>query len=304
MTLLLKFIVLKDIKCENLDKKIVYWLFLKSFKSVNKQRKLNLLKEKLEEICPDLSDQYSGYKINMDDEYVVNKIRYQHTLQVALALKAVDLLGVRDKITIRDIGDIGDIRDIRDSAGTHILYLQKILEENGIVVDSFSVNLDEKATKKIQKKGLKAIHCRAEDLHEKENVEVGIFLSYEMIEHLFNPIAFLNSVAKNTDCEYFVITVPNVYCSRAGFSHVRDQIATTKGLDAESTHISELSPDDWNLFFQFSGWEIVYQDRYVQYPSWNLLTLTRYLWRKFDFDGFHGVFLKKNSKFSDRYTDW
>ena len=280
---------------KNIFKKIIYWLFLKSLKSANKQRGADLLKTKLAEICPDLSDQYSHFEVDMGNEYLVEKLRYQHAFQMNLALKAVELLAKKDNVTIGDIGD---------SAGTHVLYLQKLLAERSISVDAFSVNLDERAIKRIQSRGLKAIHCRAEDLHTQENTNVDIFLSYEMVEHLFNPIAFLNSIAKNTDSKYFVISVPNVYKSRVGLAHIRNKNAVTKGLDAESTHIFELSPDDWNLIFQFSGWEVVYEDRYVQYPKWHLLSLTKYLWRKYDFDGFHGVILKRNFKYADQYKDW
>lgn len=280
---------------KKLLKKVIFWILTKSLESSNRQRNEEALKDKLTTIVPDLSNQYSHFKIAMSDKYLVEKIRCQHAFQMSLAMKAVELLDNKNRVTIGDIGD---------SAGTHILYLQKLLEEKEIDSNAFSVNLDEEAIKRIQAKGLKAIHCRAEDLHKKENIDVDIFLSYEMVEHLFNPIAFLNSIATQTNCEYLVITVPNIYRSRVGLAHIRDEKLTTKGVDAESTHIFELSPDDWNLIFQFSGWEIVYEDRYTQYPKWNILALTKYLWRKLDFDGFHGVILKKNLKYSDRYSDW
>ena len=179
------------IDMKNMFKKVIYWLFLKSLKSANKQRDAILLKNKLSAICPDLGEQYSHFEVDMDNEYLSEKIRYQHTFQISLAMRAVELLTKKNKVTIGDIGD---------SAGTHILYLQNLLEEKGVEIDAFSVNLDKKAIEKIQKRGLKAIHCRAEDLHEKENMKVDIFLSFEMVEHLFNPISFLNSIAKNTDC--------------------------------------------------------------------------------------------------------
>lgn len=276
-------------------KKILLWLLTKSLKATNKQRNEQYIKKKLTDIVPDLSDQYSHFKIDMTDSYIVEKIRCQHTFQMTLAMKAVNMMKDKENVTIGDIGD---------SSGTHILYLQQLLKDDGIKSDAFSVNLDEKAIKRIQGKGLKAIHCRAEDLHKKENINVNIFLSYEMVEHLFNPIAFLNSIAMQTDCEYFVISVPNVFRSRVGLVHIKNENATTKGVDAESTHIFELSPDDWNLIFQFSGWEIVYEDRYTQYPKWHWLSFTKYLWRRFDFDGFHGVILKKNLKYVERYKDW
>jgi hypothetical protein len=171
-------------------------------------------------------------------------------------------------------------------------------------INSYSVNLDPKAIEKIRQKGLKAIHCRAEDVHKVENgFEPDIFMSYQMVEHLINPIGFLHSMATQSKCQYFVITVPYVTQSRMGLTHVRSN-SFEKGDCAENTHIFELSPEDWNLIYQFSGWEIVYSDKYKQYPKSFPLALTKHIWRKFDFDGFYGVILKQNLKFANHYKDW
>lgn len=77
-----------------------------------------------------------------------------------------------------------------------------------------------------------------------------------------------------------------------------------KGTCAENTHVFELSPQDWNLIYQFSGWEIVYKEKYTQYPKSFPLVLMKYIWRKFDFDGFYGVILKQNLKYANHYKDW
>ena len=52
-----------------------------------------------------------------------------------------------------------------------------------------SVNLDPIAINKIRQKGLRAILCWAEDLHNVGNgFETDIFMSFQMVEHLIDPI--------------------------------------------------------------------------------------------------------------------
>ena len=45
-------------------------------------------------------------------------------------------------------------------------------------------------------------------------------------------------------------------------------------------------------------------DQYTQYPKYSPLTLFRFLWRKFDFDGFYGVILQKDNTVLKKYADW
>jgi hypothetical protein len=282
-------------------KKLIYKLLTKSLISSNKQRDELELKLKLENIVPDISHQYSVGKIDMNNKYVVNKIRGQHSFQISLALKAFELL------RINKIGGAGNqdmdinIVDIGDSSGTHLLYLNKLLKNNKL--NTLSVNLDPIAVEKIKNKGLNALLCRAEELHlSSEGFKTDIFLSYEMLEHLFNPIDFLHTMAEKSECEYFVVTVPYVYKSRVALQFINN--GSEGSFQAERVHVFELSPDDWDTIFKFSGWEIVHKDKYTQYPSSFPLNLTKYLWRKFDFDGFYGVILKKDSTYSKRYLDW
>lgn len=58
------------------------------------------------------------------------------------------------------------------------------------------MNLDETAVEKIKAKGLKAICSRAEDL-SKSNMEVDLFLSFEMLEYLHDPVNLLRSISEN-----------------------------------------------------------------------------------------------------------
>jgi len=274
-------------------KKLVYKILEKSLILTNKERDEVELKKKLKNIIPDLTHQYSTVSIDMNNSYVVNKMRGQHTFQMSLALKAVSLLTEKK--------DVINIVDIGDSSGSHMIYLDHLLEGK---TNTLSVNIDPIAVDKIKAKGLNALLCPAEELHlHKNGMKADIFLSYQMLEHLFNPIDFLHSMAEKSSCEYFAITVPYVYRSRVALNVVKyNQLEKTH--PAEKTHVFEFSPEDWDLIFQFSGWEIIYQDKYTQYPKSWPFHFTKYIWRKFDFDGFYGVILKKNDKYSKKYLDW
>ena len=253
------------------------------------------LKSSLALIEPSLRNQYSQLVIDESDHFMIEKLRCQHTLQVGLAIRAVNLCKkVPDKpIRIVDIGD---------SNGTHINYINEILKKCGLHAESLSVNLDPEAIARIRKRGLNALLCRAEELHSEENIEADLFLSFEVLEHLLDPITFLRTLALKAPCQYLAVTVPMPMKSRLGLHYVKQKL--TGKFFAENTHIFELSPRDWDLLFQFSGWEVVESDRYYQYPTNHLLSITKYLWRKIDYDGFYGVILQKNLAISNQYQDW
>lgn len=278
-------------------KTIIFKLLNKALILTNIQRNEKNLKEKLAHIVPDLTNQYTTFKIDMDNQYLVNKVRGQHSFQMSIALTAVEMLTIKNKGRGMDI----NIVDIGDSSGVHLIYLNKLLENNKI--NTLSVNLDSVAVDKIKDKGLNSLLCRAEELHlHKEGLKTDIFLSYEMLEHLLDPISFLHTMAEKSECEYFVITVPYVNKSRVACHFVNNGLSGD--FQAENTHIFELSPKDWDTIFKFSGWEIIYQDKYTQYPNYFPFNLTKYLWRKVDFDGFYGVILKKNNNYSKKYLSW
>ncbi len=263
----------------------------------NKQRGEDLLKAELVEIVPDISKQYTTFEIATNDTYLIENVRCLHAFQVALTLKAVDWVGKALNDNQLNIVDIGD------SSGTHILYLDNLLKSRGINANALSVNLDPIAVQKIKAKGLNAIQCRAEDLSSIEGgVTADIFLLYETLEHLFDPISFLHSMSTRTKCKYLVITVPYVRQSRVGLQHVR--LGMDKEVFAENTHIFELSPSDWNLLFKFSGWKIVAADIYRQYPPFGILNFAKFIWRRFAFDGFYGVILERDQIISQRYKSW
>lgn len=284
-------------KTSSIRRKI--WTFIEkllviSLQTANRKRGESDLRKKLICLVPDITHQYSTFIIQSQNHYLVEKVRCQHAFQMSLTMKGI---GMISKVG----GDPIHIVDIGDSAGTHMLYLEGLARDAGLHIETMSINLDPEAIKKIESKGLNSIQCRAEELHRR-GVHPDLFLSYEMLEHLFDPVGFLHTIAEKSTCEYFLITVPYVYRSRIGLHQIRT--GHSGPIYAENTHIFELCPEDWDLLFAFSGWEVLLQDRYTQYPVKGLLHLTKALWRKFDFDGFYGVVLKKNLEKSKQYQDW
>jgi 2-polyprenyl-3-methyl-5-hydroxy-6-metoxy-1,4-benzoquinol methylase len=239
----------------------------------------------LERIVPDITFQYSCF--NVDTPYIYKKVRYQHAFQISLVDNIIYEL------------NSPFIVDIGDSCGTHLQYLKNLYHDKGI--KTLSINLDGNAVKKIKAKGLDAIHSRAEDL-ESYNVKADIFLCFETLEHLMDPCHFLRNLSSKTKVKYLIITVPFLRKSRVGLRYIRN--AKNGSVCAENTHIFELNPEDWKLIAKHSGWDIVEEKTYLQYPRKSFLKLTKIHWKKFDFEGFYGMVLKRDNSWSSRYQDW
>ena len=277
-------------------KMLIEKLLLKSLQFSSKQRGEQELRGELEEIVKDISNQYTTFTIAPDNKYINTKLRCQHAFQMRLLLDAIEKVGLQRQSTI-------NIVDIGDSSGTHLTYLNSLAAARSFDVNSLSVNLDPVAVDKVKALGLDAVLCRAEEFHKLENGFVpDLFILFETLEHFFDPISFLRAMAVESPCEHIVLTVPFVKFSRVGMSHIRD--GSSRTVMAENTHIFELCPEDWSLIFSFSGWEIIHEEKYTQYPKYHILSWTKCLWRKYDFDGFYGVVLKKHMATSDRYLSW
>lgn len=268
-----------------------------SLKSAACEQDLNNLSILLGKAVPDLSNQYTTFKV--DSEYLRLKVRFQHAFQMKLALKAIKIFKDNSACRRKEVYTV----DIGDSSGNHLIYLRHILS-NDVNFNTFkfrflSVNLDPIAVDKIRSKGMEAILCNAEALFDEHNIKADLFLSYEMLEHLYDPISFLEGMLKSAPEAYFVLTVPYMAQSRVGLHHIRHK--QCREVYPENTHIFELKPSDWKLIFKHSGWDIVDELIYRQYPLRSCLRLMKPIWRKYDFEGFYGVILKKNSCWADCY---
>jgi hypothetical protein len=259
-------------------------------KAIEEQGFQGLLKQ-LAGIVPDITDQYSRkWEWN---EYWELKVRGLHAFQCSLMMKALETLPRSGRVTLVDIGD---------SAGTHMLYLRE-LAKNSVEVDSVSANIDSQAVEKIKARGLQAVLCRAEDL-DLMGLKVDLFTSFEMVEHLHNPAIFFRRLAKKTQCNRMLITVPYVKKSRVGLHFLR--AGYPEKIYAEDEHIFELNPEDWTLLLLHSGWKVIHSQIYRQYPrQWPILqSLWAAYWRARDYEGFWGAILEKDTHLSDLYQDW
>lgn|SRR3989338_168875 len=244
------------------------------------------LRKELENIVADIKDQYSCFQIN--DPYLEVKVRNLHAFQVSLLNRVIDSFR---KAVIVDIGD---------SSGAHLQYI-KALHGKDKDINFLSLNIDPQAVARIRDKGFGALQAKAEDV-DQHNIQADIFLCFETLEHLTDPARFLYKISSNTKAHFLIVTVPYLRTSRVGFHHIRNN--GSEKACAENTHIFELSPEDWKLLMRHSGWSAFFEQVYLQYPTKGVLRLTKNLWKRFDFEGFYGVILTRDNRWSAQYSDW
>lgn len=280
-----------------LPDRLIHWinsqqepLRIRSIRTAVREQKLLAVYSQLTEIVPDITYQYPSFDLETD--YVKTKVRAQHSFQIALASEALQLIdsSPEDTVIIVDIGD---------SSGTHLQYIKGLHQDREIC--SLSINIDSEAVRRIKEKGMKAICARAEDLAAL-SIEADIFLSFQMLEHLTDPVRFLHSLSE-INCKAFVVTIPYLACSRVGLHHIRQN--EKRDTNPETTHIFELSPEDWRLIFKHSGWAIQAEKVYWQYPRKSPLRfLLRKYWKWCDYEGFYGAILTPDKSWSSLYDGW
>lgn len=258
-------------------------LLKRSLEAAAREQGLAGLAGRLKDLSADLDRQYTAHRI--DTEYLRTKVLCQQAFQVDLALRELDPAP-------RAVVDIGD------SAGTHIGYLRAL--KPGLKTRFVSVNLDPEAVARIQGKGLDAIHARVEDLPSL-GVKADVALLFETLEHLPDPFNFLHRLG-SSGCRRLVLTVPYVRRSRLGLHHIRAGLS--KPVSAETVHLLELSPQDLRLLFSHTGWRVLRERVYLQYPRLSPLAATRPLWARWDFEGFYGAVLEPDPAWSSLYSSW
>lgn len=276
-----------------MDTRVLYQsLSALSVDAAVREQGLSALREKLRQVVPDSSGQYTA-SIDKDEfqRYWERKMRGQHAFQIQSVLDVLEKVPGQD-LTIADVGD---------SSGNHGIYI-KALAPKGKVGRLVSVNLDPVAVDKVKAKGGEAVLCRAEEL-SKQNINPDLFLSFEMLEHLTDPMRFLHSLAVSSKAP-ILISVPYRRKSRFGGNVLRTATRTEGELSPESVHLLELCPEDWKLLAQLSGYRCDMERFYRQYPRYHPLRLMAPLWRKLDFEGFLILYLVPDRVLADRYTGW
>ncbi|NEP79448.1 MAG: class I SAM-dependent methyltransferase [Okeania sp. SIO3B3] len=273
--------------------KFIYPIANWSIKQIIKQEKTRSLIESLQKTVPDISEQETHYTYK---GVIEEKERAVQAFQCQFLLEIMSKASFQDK-------EIFTLVDIGDSSGTHCLYFSELLKDKVKKIETISVNLDPKAIEKIKSRGLKAILCRAEDL-DLGSKSTDLFTSFQMLEHLHDPVMFLRRLAKKSKGNYLFVTVPYFEKSRVGLHRIRNNLK--EPVSAEETHIFELSPEDWNLLFIHSGWKPIFSKKHYHYPR-NLPVVSlflKYFWRILDFEGYWGIFLEKDLEISNYYQDW
>jgi len=264
-----------------------------SLRAAIRSQGLNELTDRLRQIVPDVSDQYSMASASSGMEAMWDvSMRGVHAFQVHETLEALRSIG-RPSLVVADIGD---------SSGNHGKYLKAL---GGSLIEKFvSVNLDPIAVEKVRSKGGEAVLCRAENI-ASTGISPDVFISFEMLEHLISPIEFLHLIATKTEAEYFICSIPYVRRSRFGGRELRcPEQAMPSKLVAESLHLFELNPEDWGRLFRFCGFKVERTAIYTQYPRAGLWRVMQPLWKQLDFEGFALFFLKRDLSVANRYQDW
>ncbi len=278
-----------------LDTRAIYQeLSARSIRAAVEEQKLAPTFDRLRDIIPDLRDQYTiGFDPTEYQRYWEVKMRGLHAWQVACALRAVGHIGAQNMI----------LADIGDSSGNHARYIKELAGKDR-VSRVISVNLDPVAVSKIRDKGGDAVLSRAEEM-DLDGVPPHLFLSFETIEHLTDPLRFLHRLATHGRTNHVLITVPYRKNSRFGGAHMRaSEDSMPPSLTAEEVHMYEFSPEDWALLVRFAGWKIIFQDTYRQYPRRSPLRILAPLWRHLDFEGFIAFFVEKDLNLARRYSGW
>lgn len=249
---------------------------------------------RLRTILPDVADQYTdGFDPVEYERYWERKMRGLHAFQVDAILRALDEVPGTG-LTLADIGD---------SSGNHAAYLQA-LAPTGKVDRVISVNLDPIAVDKVRAKGGQAILCRAEEM-DLEGLRPDLFLSFEMVEHLTDPVRFLHGLAAKGAARHLLFTVPWRRKSRFGGIEVRESLdRLPQRLTPEMVHIYEFSPQDWQMLAKLAGFKTVWTRTYRQFPLRSPMVTTAPLWEKVDFRGFVAFFCERDLALADRYTGW
>lgn len=285
---------LRLLKGVGIDTRALYQrLSAASLDAAAAEQDLAALRERLRAILPDISDQYSAALDSVEyARYWERKMRGLHAFQIACAQAAIERVGGKNLV----------LADIGDSSGNHALYLKALAPDK--VARVISVNLDPVAVDKVKAKGGDAILARAEEL-DLTGIRPDLFLSFEMVEHLTDPLRFLHKLASQGSARHLLMTVPWRRHSRFGGADLRQPLERLpERLSAEALHIYEFNPADWLLLARLAGFTPVFTRLYRQYPIRHPLVVTRPLWSRLDFEGFFAAFLVRDLSLAQRYAAW
>lgn len=238
-------------------------------------------------LFPDFKQHYT---VSVDSKEVEDRIRLLVVAETFFIKKEID--------NIIDIKDGCNYADVGDSDGSVRLILKKYFY--GDKLKSVGINLQQHAVNKIEAKGLEGICADALSLGiQGKNFD--IVSVFEALEHLPDPIGFLNGIKTVTN-NRLIISVPFIRHSRIGLEYTSNKWPKDKKPTIENTHIFELSPSDWKRIFLHTGWKVDNEWKLMMFPPYKFsrLILKPY-WSFVSFEGFWFVSLRKSSEYSSQY---
>ena len=236
---------------------------------------------------PYLSEHYS-VEVHCDE--IIQRIRLLIVAQTLFVKDIVEkTINAKGRCTYADVGD---------SDGSVRLLLSKHFFDEKLV--SVGINLQETAVEKIRNKGLKAI-CADALLLSETGVNYDVISAFETLEHLPDPIGFLDGIRKVTN-DRLILSVPYVRRSRVGLTYVSGKWPNDKKPTVENVHIFELCAEDWRRIFWHTGWNIEKEWKLMMYPSNRLSRfILQPFWRYTSFEGFWFVSLYKDNEYAAQY---
>jgi len=238
-----------------------------------------------------LSDLRTHFTVPIDNMEIEHRIRLLIVGEAFFIKKEVmDIVADSGECSYADIGD---------SDGSVRLLLDRMVQRGKL--NSVGINLQRQAVEKMANKWLDAICADALAVCES-SVDYDLVSAFETLEHLSDPIGFLNKI-KNITKHRLIISVPYIRKSRVGLTYLSSKWSPGKTPTIENTHIFELSPRDWGKIFRHTGWKIDREWKLMMFPRNKLsrLILQPY-WRFVSFEGFWFVSLSKCNKYVSQYV--
>lgn len=239
---------------------------------------------------PDLTDHYATVKVPHEAQY---RLRLLICAQALFVARCASRLAVTSPavMTWVDVGDSDGAARMLLTASGQAPFVSKTL----------GVNLEQEAVDQIRKNGLDAECMDAMNLR-KEGIEADLISVFETLEHLPDPIGFLRSMLDVVE-ERLLISVPFVRSSRVGLRYLEARWEAHKRPSYSNNHVFELSPADWTKLFRHTGWGVENSWTVLQFPANGLLgMIMSAAWRKISFEGYWFVCLKRDDKFSRKFS--
>lgn len=256
---------------------------------VNQDPDLKKFWQRSNEILPDLRDHYATDRMSSEEAL---------RARLLISSQAYFLSEVMDELEQQG-ENFSTYADIGDSDGSVRLVLGDELRQNG--VSTLGVNIQEEAVAQMREAGLEALCADAMTLAERQ-VTFDLVSVFETLEHLPNPIGFLEEMREITSSR-LIISVPLIRKSRVSLSYLSPKWDPNKRATIANNHVFELSPEDWEKLFKHSGWRIEYERRVKQFPNRGILrAVMQWAWRKLSFEGYWLVCLKPDDTYKSRYT--